>query len=278
MPFSDVPALVSATWLKDRINDPTIVVLDCRWRLTDAQYGPRVYAEGHIPGAHLVDLNTDLSSSPAASGGRHPLPGPDAFTALMMRLGVDPESYVVCYDDDSAGAARCWWLLQFYGHNTVSVLDGGYNAWVQSGQPVTTAQPSPRAGRFMAQPDPRMTADYQTVATVTGHWPVIDARAPERYSGAQEPIDRVGGHIPSAVNVPYSRVLNPDGTYRSPAELREVFGSLADRDPMVYCGSGVTACVNALALRLLGAHPLLYPGSWSDWIQHPDAPIARGGV
>lgn len=276
MPFSEVPALISADWLKDRIKDPRVIVLDCRWRLTDALYGSRVYATGHIPGAHLVDMNQDLSSAPGPYGGRHPLPSPQDFGALMGRLGVETESYVVCYDDDAAGAARCWWLLQFYGHDKVSVLDGGYRTWVASGGDVTTAVAPAAAARFHSRPDPRMTADYQTVAMLAGHWPVIDARANERYAGAQEPVDRVGGHIPGAVNVPYAEVLNPDGTYRTPGELRELFGSLADGDPMVYCGSGVSACVDVLALRLLGAKPLLYPGSWSDWIQHSNAPIARG--
>ncbi len=276
MPFSDVAALISASWLQDRVDNPEVVILDCRWRLTDPQYGARVYAEGHIPGARRVDLNTDLSSPPGDFGGRHPLPGPEAFTALMTRLGVGPDSYVVCYDDDAAGAARCWWLLQFYGHDKVSVLDGGYGAWVANGGQVSTAIPNPTAGRFQSHADPRMTADYQTIATLRDEWPLIDSRARERYSGAQEPIDRVGGHIPGAVNIPYSQALNADGTYRSATELREVFRSVAEKDPMVYCGSGVSACVNVLALRLLGSEPLLYPGSWSDWIQHTDAPIARG--
>ncbi len=276
MPFSEVPALISADWLKDRIKDPHVIVLDCRWRLTDGQYGSRVYATGHIPGAHLVDMNQDLSSAPGPYGGRHPLPGPQDFGALLGRLGVERESYVVCYDDDAAGAARCWWLLQFYGHDKVSVLDGGYQAWVASGGHVTTAVAPAAAAQYHSRPDPGMTADYQTVAMLAGHWPVIDARAHERYAGAQEPVDRVGGHIPGAVNVPYADVLNPDGTYRTPSELRELFGSLAGGDPLVYCGSGVSACVDVLALRLLGAKPFLYPGSWSDWIQHSNAPIARG--
>lgn len=276
MPFSDGPALISADWLQHRIDDPHVIVLDCRWRLTDAQYGSRVYAEGHIPGARLVDMNQDLSTTPGTYGGRHPLPSPQDFGTLMGQLGVEPESYVVCYDDDAAGAARCWWLLQFYGHDKVSVLDGGYRAWVDSGGELTIAVPTPKETRFPSRPDPRMTADYQTIATLTGHWPVIDARAKERYAGSQEPVDRIGGHIPGAVNVPYAHVLNADGTYRNPRELREIFGALSDGDPVVYCGSGVSACVDVLALRLLGVKPLLYPGSWSDWIQHADAPIARG--
>lgn len=275
MPFSSVPPLVTADWLHDHIDDPSVVVLDCRWRLTDAQYGKVAYEGGHIQNARHVDLDRDLSDPVGRYGGRHPLPSPDHFQKVMEDAGVTSESFVVCYADDAAAAARCWWLLQYYGHPKAGVLDGGIDAWQKAGYPLSCDTPEPAHGQFAASPDPRMVADYRTVESVVSRVPVIDARAPERFRGDIEPIDIKAGHIPGAVNHPYSAVLNEDGTYLASAELHRSFAPiLRDHTPaIVYCGSGVTACVDILALKLAGIEALLYAGSWSDWIQHEGAPI-----
>lgn len=275
MPFSAAPPLVSARWVRDHLSDPSLIILDCRWRLTDPGFGDQAYAEAHIPGSRRVDLDRDLSDSQGRYGGRHPLPQPAAFEESMRGLGVNSESRIVCYDDDSAGAARCWWALTFYGHQNVSVLDGGLAAWIDAGYPLTQKVNTNPRGTFVSRPDPRMVADYQTVRTLQNVLPVIDARAPERYAGTVEPIDARAGHIPGAVNYPYAALLSENGAFKDPESLRRIFSPVADvtDSPIVYCGSGVSACVVVLAMRHIGLNPLLYPGSWSDWIQHEDAPI-----
>lgn len=266
--------MVEPGWLLDRLNDPHIVILDCRWQLANPSYGRQAYQRDHIPGARYVDIGQDLSAPPGRYGGRHPLPTPEQFQRVMESLGVDDSSYVVVYDEEATAAARCWWLLQYFGHGEVSLLNGGYPAWRRLGYPVTDAAPTVQPSHFTPRPDPRMVADYQTVRHLSQYFPVLDARAPERYHGHHEPMDAKAGHIPGAQNAPYTEVLNPDGTFRSPDDLRRIFPLAASKEPIVYCGSGVSACVNIVALRLIGADPLLYPGSWSDWIQHEDAPIA----
>ncbi|MCY0899428.1 MAG: sulfurtransferase [Firmicutes bacterium] len=274
MPFSDTPPLVQAEWLFARLDDPHVVILDCRWQLTNPTYGIDAYRQSHIPGARYVDLGQHLSAPPGRYGGRHPLPTPQQFQEVMESLGVDDASYVVVYDDEATAAARCWWLLQYFGHGLVSMLDGGYAAWLRHGYPVTDVEPAIQRGHFTPRPDPRMVADYQTVRHLSQCFPVFDARMPDRYHGHDEPLDAKAGHIPGAENYPYTTVLNPDGTFRPLEDLRQIFPLAQSKEPIVYCGSGVSACVNIVALRLIGADPLLYPGSWSDWIQHEDAPIA----
>ncbi len=275
MPYAKTPPLVPADWLSRHLSDASLVVLDCRWRLTDADFGAKAYAEGHIPNARFVDLNRDLSAPSARYGGRHPLPLPEAFQRRMGELGVGSDSYVICYDDDGAGAARCWWCLCFYGHCRVSVLDGGFPLWTASGYAVTQETPVIEPQPFKARPDPRMVADYQTVYNLRTAIPLVDARTPERYLGTVEPVDFKAGHIPGAANVPYSSVLTDQGTFRPREELSRLFEPVAtqDADPIVYCGSGVSACVTILAMRKAGLTAMLYPGSWSDWIQHEDSPI-----
>ncbi len=277
MPYSQTPALVSANWLNHHRADPSLIVVDCRWRLTDKDFGRQAFTQGHIPNSQRLDLDRQLSSPPGRYGGRHPLPEPEQFSAAMEEIGISDSSYVVCYDDDMAGAARLWWCLLYYGHAQVSVLDGGIKAWVKAGyslEPGGAATVAP--GQFTEQPDPRMVVGYQTVRSLAPVYPVIDARNPERYSGTVEPMDRVGGHIPGALNVPYPSLLTEEGTFHDPHTLNDIFAAILHQSsqPIVYCGSGITACVDALALRHTGAEPLLYPGSWSDWIQHEDAPIA----
>ncbi|MCL5116918.1 MAG: sulfurtransferase [Firmicutes bacterium] len=276
MPFGPTHPLVSTAWLNEHLADDRLVLLDCRWRLLDVPYGVDAFESGHIPGARFIDLHEQLSGPPGRYGGRHPLPLPGAFQQTMEALGVDDADYVICYDDDGAGAARCWWLMQYYGHAQVAVLDGGYPAWIEQGRPVSTAPPAPRPARFTPRPDPRMIADYETVRNISGTLPIVDARLPERYRGTVEPIDVKAGHIPGAVNQPYPEMFATGLYFRTPQELEKLWEPVLarSREPIVYCGSGVTACLDILALRLAGADPLLYPGSWSDWIQHEDAPTA----
>lgn len=275
MPNSNRPLLVRPDWLFEHIFDPTIVVVDCRWRLGNPSYGDQAFFEGHIPGAVRLDMERDLSAPPGRYGGRHPLPSPRIFERKLSDLGIGHQTHVVCYDDDAAGSARAWFCLTYHGHAQVSVLDGGVRAWLAAGYPLSQDPPATQPKSFVARPNPRLVVDYQTVSHLRDVLPLIDARAPERFHGEIEPVDAVAGHIPGAVNYPHTAVLTEQGTYRSREELQQLFAPVLDQahPPIVYCGSGVTACINLLALRQAGVESLLYPGSWSDWIQHEDAPI-----
>ncbi|HVF06022.1 MAG TPA: sulfurtransferase [Frankiaceae bacterium] len=276
--------LVSASELTARLGAPVPpVVLDVRWRLA----GPPAiddYRAGHLPGAVFVDLGRDLAAPPGSggpgAGGRHPLPDPAAFEATMRRCGVSAASFVVAYDDrDATAAARAWWLLRYFGHDAVAVLDGGYAGWVAAGLPVTTEVPSPAPGDFVARPGalPLLTATEAADLARTGV--LLDARAPERYRGEVEPIDPVAGHIPGAVNAPTAGNVAPDGTLLPAAALRERFAALGadgSRPVGVYCGSGVTAAQDVLALELAGVPAALYAGSWSEWVTDPARPVETG--
>lgn len=252
----------------------TVTVLDVRYRMGGPP-GVDEHAAGHVPGAAYVDLDADLAS-PAGAGGRHPLPHPDDFAAAMRRCGVRADRPVVVYDDWEAHAAgRCWWLLRHHGHRDVRVLDGGWAAWVADGGTVETDAPEAVMGDFTPS-----TGDLEAVAVgaVLSVEVLVDARAAERYRGEAEPVDPVGGHIPGAVNVPTSANLTPDGRFRSPDELRALYaavGAVPGADVAVYCGSGVTATHDLIALELAGVHARLYPGSWSGWITDPERPVER---
>jgi thiosulfate/3-mercaptopyruvate sulfurtransferase len=260
------------------------VVLDVRWRLG----GPPAvdsYLDGHLPGAVFVDLDTDLAGPPGAAG-RHPLPDPAAFEAGMRRAGVRPGRLVVAYDDgDSTIAARAWWTLRYFGHDAARVLDGGLRAWRAAGQPVTSgpggppARPAPGEPVFTARPGQLPLLDHAGAAAVARAGMLLDARAAARYRGETEPIDRVAGHIPGAVSAPTSANVTADGLLLSPAQLRVRFAALGvrpGRQVGTYCGSGVTAAHEVLALDLAGIPAALYVGSWSGWISDPDRPIATG--
>lgn len=270
------PTFVDCQFLMEHLNDPHMVILDCRWKLTDPQYGQTVYDRSHIPTAFFMDMNRDLSGTHQQFGGRHPLPTAQQFEETMAKTGVSPDVHVVCYDDDGSGAARCWWLLRFYGHDNVSVLQGGYPEWIEEGHPVTTDLPDPRQGQFTARPQLNLLVDFQAVYAALHRYPLVDARAKERYQGDVEPVDRIPGHIPGAVNVPFDSLLDRPAHYRDPESLRTVFNQAipVDHVPVIYCGSGVSACINILALSSVGRDAVLYAGSWSDWIEHDKAPIA----
>lgn len=254
-----------------KLEQPGLVVLDCRFSLADTAAGERDYRAGHIPGAHYLHLDRDLSAPKARHGGRHPLPGPEAFTQAMNRVGVcsNPPSQVVIYDDQQlAFAARLWWLLRYMGHDGVELLAGGWRAWTEAGLPVSQDLPAEGRGVFSAAPRSHWLADVNEVKTAPQRddMALVDAREPARYRGEMEPIDPIAGHIPGAVNRPWQDQVDSAGL-RSSEALREQWGDLLQKeDLVVYCGSGVSACVDLLALAQLGREDArLYPGSWSDW-------------
>ena len=270
--------LISAAELQALLHAKTraVTLLDVRYRM-GGPGGPDEYAAGHLPGAAYVDLDADLASPPGA-GGRHPLPEPAVFEAAMHRAGVRGDRPVVVYDDWSALAAgRAWWLLRFHGHGDVRVLDGGLAAWVAEGGELATGEVHPEPGDFTVSGEagmPVVEADEVLAVDV-----LVDARAAERYRGEVEPIDPVAGHIPGAVNVPTARNLTPDGRFRPADELRATYagvGAVPGAEVAAYCGSGVTAVHDLLALEVAGVRAALYPGSWSGWITDPERPVESG--
>jgi thiosulfate/3-mercaptopyruvate sulfurtransferase len=254
-------------------------VLDVRWQLGRTD-GREQHEAGHIPGAACVDLENDLADPPG-SRGRHPLPDVDRFAEAMRRCGVSDDRPVVVYDAVSGqSAARAWWLLRHHGHPDVRLLDGGWAWWLRSGGPVETGIVAPPYGDFTARPGDLPVVDATGAAALASDGVLIDARAPERYRGEVEPVDPVAGHVPGAVNVPTSSNLVADGEragrFRSVEQLAVAYRpALSNRGVGVYCGSGVTAAHDVLALELLGLRAALYAGSWSEWVTDPTRPVAR---
>lgn len=252
-------------------------VLDVRWELTGPQH--REYLTGHIPGAAFVDLDKALSGPPGP-GGRHPLPNFEAFGRAMRRAGVRAAAPVVVYDAaTSTAAARAWWLLRYHGHPDVSVLDGGLAAWISAGYPVQTGPTHVEPGDFVGSPGAMPLLDAEGAAELAHRGLLLDARAPERFRGEHDPVDSVAGHIPGAVNRPTTENLRSDGRFLSADELRTAFaqaGAEPGAEIGAYCGSGVTAAHEVLALELAGFPAALYIGSWSDWITDPARQVATG--
>jgi thiosulfate/3-mercaptopyruvate sulfurtransferase len=282
LPFE---GLIAPAQLAGHLEETHWVVVDCRFRLLEPAFGWRAYCEGHIPGAVYADLNRDLSG-PVLAGrtGRHPLPAVDALARTFSAWGIDGAVQVVGYDDSGGSmAARLWWLLRWLGHRAVAVLDGGWQAWLAEGLPVE-ARPSRRAPRrFEPQVRWELVADADLVNRIRQDpgWRLLDARAPERFRGEEEPIDRVAGHIPGARNVPYAENLGAEGRFLQPDELRQRYARLLGDVPaercVCYCGSGVTAAHDVLAIFHAGlGEAKLYAGSWSEWIVDPSRPVARG--
>ncbi len=272
-PLIGVPELAELLRLP---GPPTL--LDVRWRLGGPP-GMADYRRGHLPGAVFIDLDRDLAGPPGPAG-RHPLPAPEAFQAAMRAAGVSDGRPVVVYDEaDSTAAARAWWTLRYFGHPDVRVLDGGYRAWTAAGHEVTTAVPSPAPGDFTARPGGMPVLDAAGAAALAENGVLLDARAPERYRGEVEPIDPVAGHIPGAVSAPTFGNVGPDGRFLPARRLRERFAALGvtgAAEVGAYCGSGVTAAHEVLALTLAGIPAALYVGSWSNWVADPANPVATG--
>jgi thiosulfate/3-mercaptopyruvate sulfurtransferase len=252
-------------------------LLDCRWTLAGGA-DRAGYDGGHLPRAVFVDLDRDLSGPPGA-GGRHPLPDPQAFQAAMRRAGVRAGRPVVAYDQgEPGGAARAWWLFGWFGHADVRVLDGGLPAWVAAGLPLTTDVPDPDPGDLVARPGGRALLDAAGAARVAATGVLLDARAPARYQGLEEPVDPVAGHVPGARNLPMAELLTDHGLV-PPDTLRRLLDAAGVGDDVpvgAYCGSGVVASHLVLALEMAGVPAALYAGCWSEWVTDPSRPVATG--
>ncbi len=257
-------------------------IFDCRFDLLDPEAGERAWREAHIPGAHYLDLEKDLSGMPGPTTGRHPLPEPAHLRARLAAFGVDEATQIVCYDADTgAFAARLWWLARYLGHRHAAVLDGGFDGWHRLGYPTTPESPAaPASAHGLARGEALAQAvDAEAVAADTG-WTIVDARAPARFRGEQEPIDPVPGHIPGALNRPFADNIDTSGFWRPVDDLRaswlDLLGATPPQRVVHMCGSGVTAAHNQLAMEHAGLHgSRLYPGSWSHWITDPNRPIER---
>ncbi|PPK62200.1 sulfurtransferase [Actinokineospora auranticolor] len=274
-PLVSVEELVS---LLDSARAP--VVLDVRWRLAGPP-GREDYQAGHLPGAVFVDLDTALAAPPG-DGGRHPLPDPDVLAHALRAAGVRADTPVVAYDSDNGSvAARAWWLLRWAGHREVAVLDGGYAAWTAAGQRVTTEVPTPPPGDFTVTPGHMPVIDAPEAAALATNGLLLDARAPERYRGEVEPIDPRAGHVPGAVNAPFTAHTTPDGLWHPAETLATHYRALGVTDTTevgTYCGSGVTASSVVLALEVAGLRgpdspAALYAGSWSHWSRNLENPV-----
>lgn len=276
--------LLDTATLAAHLPDPGWVVFDCRFDLTDTDAGRRDYAAEHIPGALYAHLNEDLSSPITRHSGRHPLPSPALLAEKLGRWGVDKHKQVAVYDEASGAiAARLWWLLRWLGHDAVAVLDGGLRKWALEGKPLTDNQPQAEPTQFHPVIDDGVWVDtaYVEQVVAAGGALMLDARAPERFRGEVEPLDKLPGHIPGARNAPFTGNLESSGIFRAPTALRarfEKYLSEASPNQVVHmCGSGVTACHNILAMEHAGLRGAkLYAGSWSEWIASADRPIAKG--
>ena len=266
--------LVDVAWLRARLGDPDLVVVDCRWKLGDPGAGERMFSEGHVPGASFLDVDRDLSGDPGeASRGRHPLPAARDFEGAARRAGIGEHTTVIAYDEAAeGGAARLWWMLRHFGHGRTAILDGGMSAWRASGAPLEQGDAAVPPGDFRARPREDDVAPLGEVRErVLGGdrgLVLVDARAPERYRGEVEPVDPVAGHIPGAANLPFGALVD-GGHFRSRDELQEQLtaaGATPGADVVAYCGSGVTASVLIAAAEAAGVDGIrLYPGSWSEW-------------
>ncbi|MGI6125355.1 MAG: sulfurtransferase [Planifilum sp.] len=270
-------AVVSPKWLRERLGDSNLVIVDCRFELSKPHAGRKAYERDHIPGAVYMDLERDLSGPVRRHGGRHPLPELEALANTLGRVGIDRTKTVVAYDDQGgAMAARLWWLLRYLGHDQVAVLDEGYRGWKEKGYPVTPDRVHPKPSRFTPQiRNPEWLVGMEEVRRHRGL--LIDSRDPERFAGRYEPIDAKAGHIPGAVNYFWKNNLEEGRRWKTPQALKKDFSFIPEEEqPIVYCGSGVTACANLLALHLAGREGRLYAGSFSDWISYEENPIAQG--
>ena len=270
--------LISTDELAAHLEGSAFVVVDCRFNLEDVESGRRAYEAAHIPGAVYANLNDDLASPPDGKNGRHPLPDPAAFARTLGRLGIGNGTQVIAYDQDAGMyASRLWWMLRWMGHEKAAVLDGGFAKWSAEGRATSSGVELRLARSFTGKPRSEMVVSAADIGTDT---PLLDARAPERFHGDVEPIDPVAGHIPGARNHFYMSNLSADGAFRPAHELRaQLTKALGDTSPeglVCYCGSGVSACHNLLALEHAGLHgALLYPGSWSEWSSDPSRPVER---
>ncbi len=276
--------LVTTAQLAEHLHDPRWMIFDVRHDLIDTQKGAQAYAQGHIPGAFFRHIDNDLSAPKSGTNGRHPLPDQNVFAEQMAALGLSASKRVVVYDAaGGAFAVRLWWMLRWLGVRDVAVLDGGFAKWAAENRPVTTQVPEPQAvsNDFTLQTGMTVDAAFVLAHIKDEQSPLLDARAPERFRGAIEPMDPVAGHIPGAANRFFQLNLNADGTFRPAAELRREYlallGGRAAQNLVHHCGSGVTGCHNLFAMELAGLPgSRLYPGSWSEWVADRSRPVAQG--
>ena len=272
--------------LSRHLDDPQWVVGDCRFSLADTERGRRDYLQAHIPGAVYAHLDQDLSG-PVVKGqtGRHPLPPLEQAAQVFSAWGIGPGVQVVAYDDagGALAAVRLWWMLRWLGHEAVAVLDGGWQRWLAAGYPVRTGTESNAGAEFIPHPRPHLVVTTHEISQLLEDPAscIVDARTADRFRGENEVIDPVAGHIPGARNLPYPKNLTPEGLFRKPDELRQMYleflGNFPPEKAIFYCGSGVTSIHNILAMLHAGLEePRLYAGSWSEWITDPARPVALG--
>jgi thiosulfate/3-mercaptopyruvate sulfurtransferase len=281
--MSQTAPLVSAAWLLKNLK--IVKLVDVRFALGKPDFGLEAFSAGHLSGAVFLDLERDLSSPVRDDrvGGRHPLPNPDILAQKLSSIGIDNSSFVVAYDDPSSGqgfyAAHLWWLMRWLGHDGAAVLDGGLPAWLKAGGNLETEETLTSSAVFTANVRPEMVVNADQVAARSSSTALLDSRAAPRYRGETEPLDWKAGHIPGAINLDWSEGLDSSGNYKTALEQQERFSKLEDSEEvLVYCGSGVSAGANMLALELAGVkNAKLYAGSWSDWVSNPNNPVAVGG-
>lgn len=288
MPHTHHTTLISAANLAERLAAApgSVLVFDCRFDLAAPEAGEAAYAAGHVPGALYLHLDRDLSGATTGTNGRHPLPDRADLVAKLAGVGLNEGQQVVAYDAQGGMyAARLWWLLRWLGHDSVALLDGGLQAWKAAGKPLETEAQPRSPGNFKAGAPLAVTVDVQAVERnlTTRDHVLIDARAADRYRGENETLDRVGGHIPGALNHFFKDNLTAEGRFKTAHELRDAFSALvggtAPDRVVLQCGSGVTACHNALAMEIAGLHgAALYAGSWSEWSANPSRPVATGAA
>ncbi|MCL6603525.1 MAG: sulfurtransferase [Paenibacillus sp.] len=273
--------IVSTRWLLARLYETELVIVDCRFLLSDPEAGRTAYTQDHIPGAVYLHLEEQLSSPVGTHGGRHPLPDVAELTQTLSKLGINNNSIVVAYDDQGgAYASRLWWLMRYLGHERVYVMDEGYSAWKNGKFPVSDHQAVRIPSQFVADVQEDMVVSVEDVREVVrnGGPLIIDSREHRRYLGLEEPIDTKAGHIPGAINKFWKDVLDEQGHWKKADLLKEQFTDIdSNQEVIVYCGSGVTACPNVLALTQAGYQNVkLYAGSWSDWISYAENAVATG--
>jgi thiosulfate/3-mercaptopyruvate sulfurtransferase len=278
--------LIAPADLRANLDDPTWVIVDCRYDLNDTGAGQRAYQRAHIPGALYAHVDHDLSGAVVPGyTGRHPLPSVEACVRTFSTMGIGSATQVVAYDDrgGALGAARLWWMLRWLGHDTAAVLDGGWQAWQTAGYPTRGGHESHAPNAFVPHMRPHLLVGTHDVEAQHADptYRLLDVRKAPRYRGEMEPIDPVAGHIPGAVSAPFEENLDAEGRFLSPAELRAryepLLGGVPAPNTTFYCGSGVSAAHGVLALAHAGlGDARLYEGSWSEWITKPQRPVARG--
>lgn len=274
--------VVNQEWLLEQLANKDVKIVDCRFSLSKPDEGERLYKESHIPGAYFFDLEKQLSAPVSKHGGRHPLPDIEQFRHEIEQAGIDNTKTVVAYDGgEGAFASRFWWLLTYIGHDKVYVLNGGFKGWVEAGYPTTKEVPKPESAQYKVSIRKEMLATYEEIKEIVANKKkspiLIDSREKARYLGKEEPIDKIPGHIPGAMHKFWAEGLE-NGFFKGSEEQKKRFAELDQKEPIiVYCGSGVTATPNYIALKMAGYQNVkLYAGSYSDWVSYSDNPVEKG--